>query len=60
MNIMKKKYVYIVALVLVVVSLTLTIIGKDSRVLSGFVDVMMILLLVDTYSKERGDKKNDR
>lgn len=59
MNIMKKKYVYMVALALVVISLILTIIGKDNRVLSSFVDVMMILLIVDGYSKDKGDKKND-
>lgn len=59
MNIMKKKYVYMVALALVVISLILTIIGKDNKVLSSFVDVMMILLIVDGYSKDKGDKKND-
>lgn len=59
MNIMKKKYVYMVALALVVISLILTIIGKNNKVLSSFVDVMMILLIVDGYSKDKGDKKND-
>jgi len=53
MNFMKKKYVYLVMLALVVLSLTLTLFDKQPRLLNTVVLIgMMYLIITDGKDKK--------